>query len=459
MSKLWGGRFSEDAMDERVLAFTSSVDIDGILAKYDCLASKVHVETLYRAKILSSEERQDLLNVLDKLLEKIANDSFSSEGYEDIHSAVHGFVKEKLPETGGKLHTGRSRNEQIVNDVRLYIKDVVRALEKSIKKVQSALVRSAGKDPGSVLPGYTHLNRAQPVVWGHLLLSYVEMLERDISRLAGVFDRTDMSVMGSGALAGNGLGFDRDFTAKKLGFSKISQNSMDAVSDRDFICELLFAIAMTGVHLSRISEDMILYSSSEFGFVEMDGRYCTGSSLMPQKKNADVLELIRGRSSVLISSLNGVMILLKGLPHCYNRDLQDDKRFLSDSVKLITDMLDMLAMVSSSLKINKENALKALENEFIYATDIAEYLVKKGVAFEKAHHSVGQMVKYCSSENIKITDLSPARLKSFNEEFEEDVLDLLDPQVSVKSKNTEGSSNPRKVKERLSFWKKKSGGK
>lgn len=457
MSRLWGGRFDKKDMDEKVMGFTSSLGIDTVLAKYDCLASSVHVEALYKAGVLSGEERKDLLNVLEKLSERIEEKKFSPGTHEDIHSAIHAFVIEKLPDAGRKLHTARSRNEQIVNDVRLYVKDLIKELKRGISSVQKALIKSAERSYASPLPGYTHMNRAQPVVWGHLLLSYTEMLQRDKSRLDGALERADVSVMGSGALAGSSLPLNRDFIAKKLGFSKISQNSMDAVSDRDFMCELIFAAAMTGIHLSRMSEDLILYSSSEYKFVDIDSSYCTGSSLMPQKKNADVLELIRGRSAVLIGALNGILVLLKGLPHCYNRDLQDDKRFLHDAADLLMDMLEMMAMVTGSMSIRKNKARQALENEFIYATDIAEYLVRQGVPFEKAHHLVGKMVKHCTAKKKNISDLSLKELKAFDPKLEDDIFTLLNPESSVGGKKTVGSSNPDMVKARLDIWKKKLG--
>lgn len=457
MTKLWGGRFEREKMDDKVLEFSSSLEVDAFLARYDCLSSKVHVEALYRAKILSREEKEDLLNVLDKLEEKIEKGTFDPRGHEDIHSAVHAFVKNKLPEGSEKLHTGRSRNEQVVNDVRLYSKDAIRALSEKIVSVQNAFLSSAEKDWEALLPGYTHLNRAQPVLWGHLVLAYVEMLERDRERFEDALKRTDISVMGSGALAGSSFPLDRAFIAERLGFSKVSDNSMDAVSDRDFICEILFVISSVGMHLSRISEDLILYSSSEFAFVELDDACCTGSSLMPQKRNADVLELIRGRSAVLLGSLSGMFSLLKGLPHCYNRDLQDDKRFLKMSVDTLEGMLSMMALAAEGMSVKRSRAESALENEFIYATDIAEHLVRKGVPFEQAHRAVGRMVGHCSGEGINISDLSLAELKEFNAELGDEVFSLLDAQSSVDGKRTLGSTRPENVRERLAFWKRKLG--
>ncbi len=456
MAKLWGGRFSDKEMDETVLEFTSSLGVDKVLAKYDCLSSKVHVEMLAKCGFIPQEGKDQLISVLDELALKIEDGSWEySPKHEDIHSAIQSYVEEKLPVVAKKMHTARSRNEQVVNDVRLYCKEKCELMGKLIVAFQKELVSLAEKTVDVILPGYTHLNRAQPVVFSHLVMAYVEMLERDKGRLKGALSRLDVCVMGSGAIAGSALELDREFVSKKLGFSDISANSIDAVSDRDFIVEVVSVLSLIAVHLSRISEDMILYSIPEFGFLEIGADYCTGSSLMPQKKNPDVLELIRGRSAQVISALNSLFVLLKALPHSYNRDMQEDKKPLFESVELVAAELAIMADLVKTISLKKETALKALQDEFIYATDIAEYLVRKGVAFKNAHDIVGNIVKHCSDEDVKISDISIAKLKTFSEQLEEDVYELLDPVSSVNNKKTVGSTNPELVKKEIAKWKKK----
>jgi len=455
MGKLWGGRFSQKKITPIVLDFTSSLSVDKELAEYDCLSNIVQVEMLAKCGFISSEEEKELLNVLNELFLEIKENRLELSECEDIHSLVQGYVEERLPLLSAKLHTGRSRNEQVVNDVRLYCKDKITCIISLIAALQKKLVLKAETMLNVIVPGYTHLNRAQPVLLAHLLMGYVEMLERDAGRLKDAFSRSDVSVMGSGAIAGSALELDRKFIAKKMGFKKISTNSIDAVSDRDFILEFVSGLCLVAVHLSRISEDFILYGTAEFGFLKIGDEYCTGSSLMPQKKNPDVLELIRGKSSLVIAALNGLFVLLKGLPHSYNRDLQEDKKPLFESVKTVTAELEIMSGVVDSIQVNKETALKLLEDEFIYATDIAEYLVNKKVAFKDAHCVVGEIVKHCDSAGLNISDLSISELKKFSEKFDGDVYALLNAEVSVEKKKTIGSTKPSFVKKEIARWKKK----
>ena len=455
MGKLWGGRFENKEMDERVLEFTSSLDVDNVLAKYDCLSTKVHVEMLAKKGYVSAEEKKELEGILDELSGKIEDGSWSCSGHEDIHSAIQDYVEKKAPEAAKKMHTGRSRNEQVVNDVRLYCKDKVDCICGLIMDLQEELADLAEKTVDVIVPGYTHLNRAQPVLFAHLLMAYVEMLQRDLERLENASERCDVSVMGSGAIAGSALDLDRKFVSEKLGFSGISANSIDSVSDRDFMAEIISGVCFVAVHLSRMSEDLILYSTPEFGFLDIGAEYCTGSSLMPQKKNPDVLELIRGRSSSVISALNSIFVLLKGLPHSYNRDLQEDKRPLFESVELVTAELEIMADLVGTIKLKKEAAVKALESEFIYATDLAEYLVRKGISFKDAHEVIGSIVKHCSDKDINISDLSISELKGFSDKLEEDVYGLMNPETSISNKKTLGSTNPELVKKEIAKWKKR----
>jgi len=416
--KLWGGRFDKEHMDSKLMEFTSSLSVDKILAEYDCASSIVQVKMLEKSGYLSKKEKTELIKALTALGKKIANNSFLAKGYEDIHSAVQAYVEKECPNSGKKLHTARSRNEQVVNDMRLYCKDKICLTKQGIKSLQKSLVNLGEKYSDVILPGYTHLNRAQPVLFAHLMLSYTEALERDKQRLEDANKRVDVSVMGSGAIAGSALNIDRDFVCKELGFAKISENSIDSVSDRDFIVEFVFVLSMVAVHLSRIAEDFILYSIPEFGFIDIGANFCTWSSLMPQKKNPDVLELIRGRSARVISSLNSLLILLKALPHSYNRDLQEDKEALFSATDTVCMSLSILANLVKSIKVDKICCEKALSDEFIYATDLAEYLVKNGVAFKEAHDKVGAIVKHCLGKKIKISDLSILELKGFSRKFE-----------------------------------------
>lgn len=455
MAKLWGGRFSKKKMNPRVMKFTSSLDVDKILAEYDCLSSKVHVEMLSKCGFIPETEKKELLSVLNDLSGKIKEGKFKPGKSEDVHSSIQSYVEEKVPEAAKRMHTSRSRNEQVVNDVRLYCKGSAESVKGLIVRLQKELVKLAEKNQDVIIPGYTHLNRAQPVLFAHLALSYAEMLQRDYGRIEDASNRSDVSVMGSGALAGSSLALDRQFTAGKLGFKNISSNSIDAVSDRDFIAEFLSALSMIAVHLSRIAEDLILYSTSEFDFLEIGEEYCTGSSLMPHKKNPDVLELVRGKSAHVIGALNTLFVLLKGLPHAYNRDLQEDKKPLFESFGLVSEELAIMANLVSSIKLNKKAAAKALEDEFLYATDLAEYLVRKGEAFSDAHNIVGNIVKHCSGSDINISDLSISDLKKFSGKLEEDVYGLLNAASSVANKKTAGSTNPALVKKEIAKWSKK----
>ena len=455
MGKLWGGRFSSQSMDPDVLGFSSSLGVDKILAKYDCVSSKVHVEMLSKCGFISEDSKKVLLETLNELIVSIDSGDFNSTGFEDIHSAIQDYVEKKCPNEAKKLHTARSRNEQVVNDVRLYCKDRTEDIIDLIKALQESFVDLAGRNREVIIPGYTHLNRAQPVLFAHLLLSYVEMLERDIQRINDSRVRLDISVMGSGAIAGSALKLDRKFVSDKLGFSGISANSMDSVGDRDFMVEVLADLCMVSIHLSRFSEDLILYSTAEFGFITMAEAYTTGSSLMPQKKNPDVLELIRARSANVIGALNSMLVLLKAQPHTYNRDLQEDKKFLFEAVEIVSGCLGIMSPLVRSIAVSRDAARKALSDEFIYATDIAEYLVRKGAAFSEAHRIVGNMVGHCSKKSMNISGLSLTELKGFSELLDGDVFGLLNAEASVSGKKTEGSTNPVMVEKEIDLWKKK----
>jgi len=456
-AKLWGGRFEKNEMDPLVMKFTTSIGIDRVLAEYDCTSTKAYADMLEKAGYMSASETKAVHSSIDEFISGLDNGKINLDGYEDVHSAVQDYVGKKSPDAAKKMHAGRSRNEQVVNDARMYCKDRISAVIAKIKALQKEFVILADMTRDAYIPGYTHLNHAQPVLFPHLVLAYIEMLERDRGRLVDALKRCDVSVMGSGAIAGSSLSIDRRYLADKLGFKTVSSNSIDAVSDRDFIVEFVSALSMMGVHLSRISEDLILYSISEFGFLKMGEEYCTGSSLMPQKKNADVLELIRGRTACSIGALNTLLVMLKGLPHSYNRDLQEDKKPLFESVETAIAALEILAALVGTVDIDRDKACRHLDDEFIYATDLAEYLVKKGVPFKEAHGIIGGIVKHCIDKDINISDLSISELKEFSGKLEEDIYGYLNPEVSVKNKKTGGSTNPDLVCGEISSWKKRLG--
>lgn len=455
MSKLWGGRFDKKEIKSDVMKFTSSLEVDRVLAEYDCLSSKAHVEMLAKCGLMTEKEKDELLTVLDDLLLKIRGDIIELDGYEDIHSAIQSYVEKNAPNAAKKMHTSRSRNEQVVNDVRLYCRDKIKEIKTLILFFQKELMELANKTQTVVIAGYTHLNHAQPILFAHLLTAYVEMFQRDIGRLEDANKRCDISVMGSGAIAGSNLKLDRKFSAEKMGFKNISANSVDSVSDRDFAVEFVSALSLIAVHLSRIAEDFILYSIPEFGFLEIGADYCTGSSLMPQKKNPDVLELVRGKTSHVIGSLNALLVLMKGQPHAYNRDLQEDKKHLFESVDLVSAELAIMAGLVKTIVLKEGNIRKILEDEFIYATDLAEYLVTKGVAFKDAHDIIGNLVKFCVDKGANISDISIAEMKGFSEHLDEDVYGLLNADTSVKNKKTLGSTNPKLVRKEITKWRKK----
>lgn len=452
--KLWGGRFSKK-MGKEVLSFTSSIDIDKELAIYDCLGSIAHAKMLGKTKIIKPEDAKTIVKGLESILKALKKGTFKIDrGFEDIHSNIQFALKRKIGDTADKLHTARSRNDQVANDTRMYCKDKIDRLIKSTTLLQGSILGAAKKCFPYVIPGYTHLEHAQPVLFSHILLAYLEMLQRDKERLFDARKRIDILVLGSAALTGTTLPIDRNHVKKLLGFKAISKNSVDAVSDRDFIVEFLGVLSIMSMHLSRISEDLIIYGTKEFGLVKIDERYCTGSSIMPQKKNPDVLELVRGRTSQIYGSLISVLGMLKGLPLSYNRDMQLDKEPLFNSIETVNEELKLLAGLFKSIKVNTKKAALTFKDESIFATDIAEYLVKKGVSFRKAHDITGKLVKYCEKNKKNISELKPAVLKKFSRFLEKDVLANLNPESSVRLKKSLGSTKPLFVKREIKRWSK-----
>ncbi|MFQ5435955.1 MAG: argininosuccinate lyase [Anaerolineae bacterium] len=420
MSKLWGGRFAK-ATDSLVHQFNASISFDVRLAGEDITGSMAWARGLAGAGVLTAVEADTIITGLEQVRREFADGSFAfAAGDEDVHTAVERRLTEIVGDVGGKLHTGRSRNDQVATDFRLWVMRACDAVDDWLAGLQAALVESAEANLHLPMPGYTHLQHAQPVTWGHWALSHFWPLVRDRRRFELVRQQTAVLPLGSAALAGTAFPVDREFLARELGFAAISQNSLDAVSDRDFAADFLYAAVMVGLHLSRLSEQLILFSSAEFGFVRLDDGYSTGSSLMPQKKNPDTLELTRGKSGRLIGNLVGLLTTLKGLPSTYDKDLQEDKEPLFDAVDTLALSLPVMAGLIRTLQLRPERMAAQLEPGLL-ATDLADYLVKKGVPFRQAHGLVGQVVRLAEEKGVGLTAVSLADLQAIHSAFDADV--------------------------------------
>ncbi|MDP6685824.1 MAG: argininosuccinate lyase [Candidatus Omnitrophota bacterium] len=448
-NKLWGGRFKKK-IDPFMEKFTSSIACDKRLAEFDCLGSIAHAQMLGKCRIIPKKDSLKIVKGLGSILRQIKNGSFKySFKEEDIHTALQNALYKKIGTVAEKLHTARSRNDQVVLDTRMYCKKNIDSIVFSVKTLKKAFLTLAKKNKDVIVPGFTHLQNAQPVLFSHQALAYCQMFDRDVERLLDCKKRVDVLPLGSCALSGTSLPIDRKYVAGKLGFAKVSQNSMDAVSDRDFVIELVFVLSLIAMHLSRISEDFIIWNSQSLGLLEIGDEFSTGSSMMPQKKNPDVLELIRGKCGKLYGSLIEVLTMMKALPLTYNRDMQEDKPPLFSAVETIDESLEMLRLFLKGLTINKDRAKELLKDEFLYATDIMEYLVKKGVSLKEAHDAVGRLVNYCCENDLKIQEISLRVLRSFNKKFNKNVYDLLDAKKSVKLKTSYGGTSPVQVKRKL----------
>ncbi len=455
MSKFWGSRFEADT-DSLADKFSFSISYDKTLGVYDVIGSIAHAEMLGKCGIISKTDAKKLVSGLKKIGKQIDDGTFKFDPKaEDVHTNIQQALKKIIGSAADKLHTGRSRNDLIVLDMKLYCLVELTMIINLIAKLQKAILEFADKNQDVIIPAYTHLQAAQVVLLSHHMLAYVEMLERDKGRLLDCLERTDVMPLGSCALSGTSLPTDREFVAEELGFKGATQNSIDSVSDRDFIVEALSNLSILGMHFSRISEDFIIWATSEFNYVNIDWSLCTGSSIMPHKKNPDILELIRGETATLYSNLNKILVLTKGLPSTYNRDLQLDKPPLFESVDKTKDILALLAKLFSSLKVNKDRLKERVQSESFFSVDVMEYLIKKGVSYREAHDTVGKMIRECVDQGNKIADLSEKELKKFHAKFETDVKKLLNPQMSVKIKQSLGSTNPKMVKKQINSWKKK----
>jgi argininosuccinate lyase len=450
--KLWGGRFAKGT-HPLVERFTSSIAVDQRLARFDVVGSIAHAKMLGKCRIIPASDSRRIVQGLTRILKAIEQGRWKADQHvEDVHTQIQQQLERLIGPAARRLHTARSRNDQVALDLRLYCREAVGELSAGIRAAQRALVGLARANASVVIPGYTHLQRAQPVLLAHHLLAYVEMLDRDRARLAEARVRIEVLPLGACALAGTSLPIDRAYVAKLIGFPRIAGNSMDAVSDRDFAVELVSAVAILGMHLSRLSEDIILWSTQEFGIVRLDDAFATGSSLMPQKKNPDVLELIRGQAGVLAGSLTGLLAMLKGLPMSYNRDLQWDKRCVFEAVDAALGALGVLAPLVQRLEVRRDRVGKLLNEDSLCATDLAEFLVQRGVAFPDAHRIVGALVLEAERRGTRLRELSLAEFRRASVYFDATVRTLLDPVRSVARKKSAGGTGPAEVQQALRMW-------
>jgi argininosuccinate lyase len=453
--KAWGGRFVEGT-DRFVEEFTASIPFDILLYRQDIAGSIAHARMLGRRKVIPRAEAGRIVAALGEIRREIESGKLSFDlSQEDIHMAVERRLIQKVGRIGGKLHTGRSRNDQVALDLRLYLRNEIDEILELIGKVRERVLRRAEECFGVVMPGYTHVQRAQPVLFSHYLLAYHEMFSRDEDRFRDARRRANVSPLGAGALAGTTFPLDRESVAKDLGMDGVCENSIDAVSDRDFAADFLFACAVTMMHLSRLSEEMVYWSSSEFGFLSLPDAMCTGSSIMPQKKNPDVPELIRGKAGRAYGNLVNLLTLMKGLPLSYNRDLQEDKEPVFDSARTVKESLIGAALLIDGMSVNEERMRTACDDGFLTATDLADYLARRGVPFRKAHEITGRIVRYCEENGKRLKDLSLKELRSFHARIGDDVRDAISLTRSVRLRNTRGGTGPEAVRRRLEELKKK----
>ncbi len=438
--KTWGGRFKEN-INEIVDQFNASIDFDKRLFKQDIEGSMAHCRMLAKQKIITDDEASQIISALGEIEREISRDLLNiGEDHEDIHSLVESKLIEKVGTLGEKLHSGRSRNDQVALDCRLFVREAVKRVISLVKDMQNSLVNLAEENRDIIMPGYTHLQPAQPVLLAHHLLAYYEMLKRDADRFSDCLRRVNVMPLGSAALAGTTFDLDREAVASELEFDSISANSMDAVSDRDFVLEYLFSASVLMMHLSRLSEEIIIWSSREFGYLILPDAFCTGSSIMPQKKNPDVLELIRGKTGRVYGNLMALLTTMKGLPLTYNKDMQEDKEALFDTVDTVEHCLTVLGTLVSGISFDGEKMKRAAEEGYLMATDLADYLVNRGMTFRKAHEVVGKIVLFAIDENRALKQLTLDELKSFSRQINEDVFEWLEPASAIKRRNLYGGT-------------------
>lgn len=438
MAKLWGGRFSK-ATDALVDDFNSSIRFDARMYAQDIKGSMAHAEMLGRQGIIPKADADLIVKTLGEIKSDIDGGKVEFEiDAEDIHMNIETILISRIGAVGKRLHTGRSRNDQVALDIRMYLRDEIDGLIALVDELKATILDIAEKNIDTIMPGYTHLQKAQPITLAHHVMAYYEMLRRDCFRLADCRKRLNSMPLGSGALAGTTYPLDREFVAEKLGFDSVTVNSLDGVSDRDFVCELAFDLSMIMTHLSRFSEEIILWSSNEFGFIELDDAYSTGSSIMPQKKNPDVAELVRGKSGRVYGSLMGLLTMMKGLPLAYNKDMQEDKEQIFDALDTVKMCLPVFAKMLATMRVNRSAMLNGAKGGFTNATDVADYLVKRGLPFRDAHAVVGRMVAYCIENKTVIDALSMEEFKEFSELIEDDIYDVISLESCVNQRKLIG---------------------
>ena len=449
VNPLWGGRF-DSGINELAQSFSASIDIDKRLFEADIKGSIAYAEVLKDAKLINTSELSKIKKGLAKILKEIKEDKFHWDpALEDVHMNIESRLVKVAGTAAKKIHTGRSRNDQVATDLRLFLMDKIADLLNLLTLLQKSIVRKAEENSETIMPGFTHLQIAQPVTFGHHLMAWYEMLSRDYSRLQDASERMSVLPLGSAALSGTRFNINRELLKRKLGFKEISKNSMDAVSDRDFVLELASVLSIIGIHLSRICEEIVVWSSSQFNYVELSDEVCTGSSIMPQKKNPDMAELIRGGSSETIANLIGLLALMKNLPLTYNRDLQDDKEYIFSSIDFSEDSLALLTILINGMEPNKDKMKQDCFQGQITATDLADYLVEKNMPFRQAHEVVGKIVALAESKNLQIFELDFSELRKFSKLILEDVKDYLDPQKTILSRKQTGGTAPSQVKKEI----------
>jgi argininosuccinate lyase len=449
---MWKGRFQEQTA-ELLQTYSESISFDWRLWRHDIQGSIAHSAALQKAGLITAEEREEIVNGLSQIGQEIEKGEFQFKTeLEDIHMNIEAELTRRIGDPGAKLHTARSRNDQVALDIRLYLRDECDVIEEALRDLQRALVDLGDRHRDVIIPGYTHLQRAQPVYFAHHLLAYVEMFQRDLERIADARKRMNVLPLGSGAIAGSTILIDRQLVAELLQFPAVTQNSMDAVSDRDFAVELLSAIALIAMHLSRLSEDVILWASSEFKFIHISDAYTTGSSLMPQKKNPDVAELTRGKTGRIYGNLMALLTILKGLPMTYNRDMQEDKEPVFDSVDTIKAALAVFAGMLRGTRALPENCAAAVSDPNLLATDLADYLVNHGVPFRKAHEVIGKAVALCAQRGCELPELTLADYQSLSPAFEADVHEMLRVEKSMAARQAIGAPSPENVAAQLKRW-------
>ncbi len=453
MAKLWGGRFSKST-DALVDDFNSSIRFDSRMYAQDIRGSQAHAEMLGRQGIISKEDSELIVKTLGEIKKDIDDGKVEFKiDAEDIHMNIETILIERIGDVGKRLHTGRSRNDQVALDTRMYVRDELDEIKKYVEALKATLLDLAEEHLRTIMPGYTHLQKAQPVTLAHHLMAYYEMFNRDSTRLDDCRKRLNVMPLGSGALAGTTYPLDREFVADKLGFDSVSMNSLDGVSDRDFALELAFDLSVIMTHLSRFSEEIILWSSHEFGFIDLDDAYSTGSSIMPQKKNPDVAELARGKTGRVYGDLMGLLTVMKGIPLAYNKDMQEDKEQLFDAIDTVKMCLLVFERMIATMTVRKDRMLSGAKGGFTNATDVADYLVKKGLPFRDAHGVVGRMVAHCIEKNTVIDALSPEEFKSFSELFDDDIYDAISLETCVNQRELIGGPAPKTVKALIEKYK------